>query len=184
MKTKILALALLSVITLPAFASDRPIYMTVDFGTLTMTNAGQLPNPGAVDLAGGYRISQNIAIEAGYMIIGNSTVTVVGFGDLTLSQSAIHASGVFSWPLSESFDIYGKLGVNSINAKVTGTGAFAGTGTSNSTTNATYGVGAQFNFNKQFGARLQHEVLGKAKAQSTATGADLTRTSIGMVYSF
>lgn len=181
---KIFAAAILSAASASAIAADQGAYLSVDAGTLSMANAGLLQNPGAVDLIGGYRFTKNIAAEAGYMIVGDSTVDVVGFGSLTYSQSIVHAGGVFTLPLGESFGLFGKLGVNSVNGKMTGTGVYAGSNSSASTSNVTYAIGGQYNFNQHFAAKLQYENLGKTKAQSTATGADLTRVSAGMIYNF
>jgi OOP family OmpA-OmpF porin len=182
---KIIAAALLaSAITTPAFAADQGGYFAVDYGTLSMTNAGLLPNPGAFDLIGGYSFNKNVSVEAGYMVVGDSTVEVVGFGSLTYAQSILHAAAVYSLPLNDTFEAYGKLGINSVSAKLTGTGGYAGTNASASTSNITYAIGCQYNFDQANGVRLQYESLGKTKAQSSATGADISRVSVGLIHKF
>lgn len=187
MKKNILAFAILATIAAPAMATDNSVYIAVDYGTLSMANTNiggtAFPNPGSIDLTMGYRISKNIAIEAGYMVIGNSTLTD-NFGSVTVAQSIIHASGVYTFQMNDQFDLFGKLGVNSVSAKGTGTGIYSAINTSASTSNLTVGLGAQYNVSDTIGIRLQYEALGKSKAESTATGADLTRLSLGVVASF
>ena len=180
----VIAIVLLSAaIATPALASEEGAYLSVDYGTLSMSNAGLFNNPGAIDLTGGFRFSKYFALEAGYTIIGDTTITDSS-GSITYAQSAVHASGVFTFPLGESFGLFGKLGMNSVNGKLTGTGLYNTVNSSASTTNGTYAVGGQYSFNQHFALKLQYESLGKSKAQSTAPGADLTRVSAGMTYSF
>lgn len=183
MKKIATALLLSTAISAPVFAADQGAYLSVDAGTLSMSNAGLLKNPGAIDLIGGYRFTKYVGIEAGYMVIGDSTITD-SFGSITYAQSIVHASGVFTLPLGESFGLFGKLGVNSVNGKLTGSGAYVGTNSSANTSNFTYAVGGEYNFNQHFAAKVQYESLGKTKAQSTAPGSDLTRVSAGLIYSF
>lgn len=181
---KIIAAALLaSAVATPAFAADQGGYFAVDYGTLSMTNAGSFANPGAFDLIGGYSFNKNVAVEAGYMVVGDSTLQDV-FGSVTYAQSILHAAAVYSLPLNDSFEAYGKLGINSVNGKMTGTGSYAATNASASTSNITYAIGFQYNIDQANGVRLQYESLGKTKASSNATGADISRVSVGLIHKF
>lgn len=180
---KVIAVALLaSLAATPALAADQGAFVGVDFGKLSMSNTG-FENPGAVDLTGGYRFSQYVAIEGGLLIVGNTTLTDA-YGSITYAQSAVHASGVFTLPLGESFGLFCKLGVDSVYGKLTGTGSYSYVDSNTTTTNGTYGVGGRFNINQHFAIKAQYESLGKSKASSSASGVDLTRTSVGMIYSF
>jgi len=69
-------------------AEQRPLYAVIDYGTLSLSNAGSFPNPGAIDFSLGYCVTPNIAIEGGYLMIGDSTVTN-GFSSITIAQSAV-----------------------------------------------------------------------------------------------
>lgn len=178
-----LALALLSAIAAPAFAADKPFYVAADYGTLSMSNVDPLPNPGAIRVAGGYRFTPNIALEAGYMMVGDSTASD-SFGSITYTQSALQAFGVFTLPLNSSFDLFGKLGVSANTGKLTGTGSYAGINGSYTNSDLAYGIGGQFNINQLVGIRLQYESYGKSKAASSAPGTDLTRVSAGVAFSF
>jgi OOP family OmpA-OmpF porin len=184
MKKSLVSVLLLSVfVATPALAEQKPLYAVIDYGTLSMSNAGLLPNPGAIDFSLGYRVAPNIAIEGGYMIIGNSTVSA-GSDSITFAQSAVHAAAVYTVPMNSSFDLFGKLGFNAVSGKLTGTGYYSGLSTSASTSNLTYGIGGQYNVSDAFGIRLQYENLGQTKGDSSGTGSDITRVSVGVVFGF
>ncbi len=183
MKKIVTVLILSAAISTPAFAANSGGYVTADYGTLSMSDAGLLPNPGAVRVTGGYRFNPNFAIEAGYMAIGDSTVST-SFGDLTYQQGSLQAFGVIFLPLGSSFDLFGKIGVASNYGKLTGTGIYSVLNSDAVTTNATYGIGGQFKFNHLVSMRVQYENFGKSKADSAASGAGLSRLSAGLVFTF
>lgn len=180
MKKIVSAALLATAISTPAFAAEQ-YYVSLDTGTYSMANA-RFANPGALDIIGGYRLNDNVAIEAGYMMVGDSTI-IYTLGKQTLSQSNLHASAVYNFPVNDSFSLFGKLGFNSLTAKLTGTGSYS-TPYSATTTNLTYGVGGEFKLTPQFSANIQYASLGKAKASSTDTGVDVTRLSVGVSYNF
>lgn len=181
MKKIITTVLLATAVSAPALASDQ-YYVSLDTGTYSMAKT-TYASPGALDIIGGYRFADNMALEVGYMIVGDTTLQYSS-GSTTAKQSVLHASGVYSFPINDSFEIFGKLGINSLSAKITGTGIYASTNNSATTTNVTYGIGSQYKFTPNFAARLQYEALGKAKASSTDTGVDVTRLSVGVVYNF
>ena len=181
MKKIAVALLLSAAISAPAFAANpNTAYVAVDYGTWTMANAGVLPNPGVLTLSGGYHFTQNVGVEVGVALVGDSTVFYPG-GQTTYSQSAVKAAVVGTLPVAPQLDVFGKLGFDAISGTLTDT--FAGS-TSTSTTNLMFGIGAQFNIDNHMGVRVQYEVLGKTKAQFNATGADVTSFSAGFVYTF
>ncbi len=181
MKKIISTVLLATAVATPALAADQ-YYVSLDTGTYSMAKT-TYASPGALDIIGGYRFADNMALEVGYMIVGDTTLQYTN-GSTIGKQSVLHASGVFSFPINDSFDFFGKLGFNSLSGKITGTGIYASTNSSATTTNLTYGIGGQYKFTPQIAARLQYEALGKAKASSTDTGSDVTRASVGVVYSF
>lgn len=97
-----------------------------DFGdlkeTLNLTSANLSNNGAAGRLAIGYQLNQNFAVEMGYMRFGKGkSKGFVTSGDpldpsmLTMSasmkQNAIDLVGKGILPLSDKFNVYGKLGV-------------------------------------------------------------------------
>ncbi len=181
MKKFVSALLLSVAISAPAFAANAGSgYVSLDYGTWSMSNAGLLPNPGAFTFSGGYYFTQNVGVEVGYVMIGDSIINYPG-GSTTYSQSALKVAAVGTLPVAPQLDIFGKLGFDSISGTLTDT-IFGSS--SASTSNLFFGIGAQYNFNKQLGMRVQYENLGKTKSSSTAVGADVSMVSIGVVFNF
>lgn len=184
MKKLISAVVISAAISTPALAANAGTgYIAADYGQWSMSNAGLLPNPGVLTLSGGYHFTPNIGIEAGYAIVGDSTVSDP-FGSITYSQSAVKVAAVGTFPVNPQIDVFGKLGLISVSGSLSGTGFYAGTSGSASTSSVMYGIGGQFNINQNVGIRVQYESLGKTKASSAATGADVTSFSAGVVYTF
>lgn len=201
MKKFAVALLLSAVYVAPAFAADEGGFINLDLGTASFSNATtqfsttNFGNPGAITFGGGYHFNQNLAVEAGYSIIGDSSVNTPVFVGVTITEklktSSFQVAAVGTLPINEKFSVFGKLGLASTkidySASVTNATFVPGvlTSTSGSKTNLMFGLGGQFNFNPQWGIRLQYLDLGKI--QLSATGAPnigLKITSIGGVYNF
>jgi len=184
MKKSLVSVLLLSVfVATPALAEQKPLYAVIDYGTLSVTNADPFPNPGAMDFSLGYRVAPNIAIEGGYMMIGNSTVDYPT-SSATWTSSAIHVSGMYIVPLNSSFELFGKLGFASISGKVTGTGLLSSLNVNANATNLIYGVGGQYNVSDTVGIRLQYENLGNVTPETFTVASSVTRVSVGVVFGF
>lgn len=181
---KIIATALLcAAVATPALAQkESHWYLALDAGTLKMQNSNYA-NPGSLTVSGGYRFNRNFALEGGLTGYGDSTL-VYNNGTTTAEQGDARFLAVGILPLSQSFDLFGKAGIGFHTAKVTGTGAYAGTYNKETTTNVIIGFGGQFNINSRFGLRLQYEALGKSKSSPSDPGADISRVSIGGVLNF
>lgn len=183
---KIIAIASLSaLIASPALADDSArFYLAIDSGVVVLANAGTYPDQRAVSLAGGYHISPNLAIEVGTFTTYDDSPIASGTGRQVSEQKVFGVSAVGTYPLNKYFEVFGKLGWNTVTTSQT---LHYTTGPSSSgaaTTNLTYGLGAQYNISSHFGIRVQYESLGKAKVDSAGTGADITRSSFGVVYNF
>jgi len=194
MKTKIAVAAILAIISTSSMAEDAgKFYIAGDFGSLTLSNtnavnpSAALPNPKAYRVAGGYHYNQMLAVEAGYVVFGNSTLVAPG-DSVTLKNSAVQIAAVGSYPVGGSFDLIGKLGLSINSNKFTGTGADAGLNTSNTSTDLMYGVGVQYHISEQVNIRAQYENFGKSTVsenfgnRSWKMGTKMT--SLGMGYSF
>ncbi|KAF5271492.1 hypothetical protein FQR65_LT05112 [Abscondita terminalis] len=82
-------------------------------------------------IALGYQFSQNFALEAGYLQLGEGKVNLgavhdphspaVGEASLKLQQNAIDLVGKGILPLASNFNLYGKLGVAYVTSDVKGT---------------------------------------------------------------
>lgn len=178
---KTLAAVLLgAVLATPAFAQNSNWYGAVDAGTLNMQNSNYA-SPGSLTVSGGYRMNPNLAFESGITLAGESTLYSSGTSR-TLRQSDLRVLVVGILPLSQSFDLFGKAGIGFHSARITNN--LNGNYDQYTNTNAIFGFGGQFNFNRRFGLRLQYEALGKAKANESDPGADISRVSIGGVLNF
>jgi OOP family OmpA-OmpF porin len=192
---KILVGTILSIaIATPAFADNGSgiyaalDYQNVSFGGLNDGGSTNFPSPGAFRLAGGYHFSQNFGVEAGYSMIGDSTIQYTG-ASAKIAATSLQLAAVGTFPISNSFDLFGKLGLVSNSLKLSGTGAYSALSTDNTSSNVLLGIGAQYNISKQVGIRVEYEDLGKTDVKSNlnsayASSAKMTAFSVGVVYNF
>jgi OOP family OmpA-OmpF porin len=173
-QTKVLATALLAgFAALPTLAMAQAKGGNADLGFYAGASVGQskvdcggLSNCDDKDTAyrifGGYKFHPNIGVEGGYAPLGN-------------------AEG--SGPLGNSFSILGKLGF--YNAEVKASGLVSGKKT---TTDLTYGIGGQYDFNRNLGLRLEWNRYSKVKAPDLAGvsggDTDLDVLSVGALWRF
>ena len=189
-QTKVLATALLAgFAALPTLAMAQAKGGNADLGFYAGASVGQskvdcggLSNCDDKDTAyrifGGYKFHPNIGVEGGYAPLGNAE----GSG-LKLESNAWDIVGVGSWPLGNSFSILGKLGF--YNAEVKASGLVSGKKT---TTDLTYGVGGQYDFNRNLGLRLEWNRYSKVKAPDLAGvsggDTDIDVLSVGALWRF
>lgn len=184
MKRFATALLLSAAVAAPAVAADAgTFYGAIDLGRWNLKNSSYA-DTGVLVISGGYRMTPQVAAEIGLYGAGDTTLYYGGSTSTTASQGALTAAAVGRLPLNEKFELFGKLGMAFVTAKITGTGSYAGYYTKETTNNLMVGFGGQVNFSKSLGLRLQYEALGKVKASPTDSGADVTVTSMGLVYSF
>jgi hypothetical protein len=185
MKNNFLAFFILAVIAVPAMADNTgTFYIAGDLGTATYSNMEPFSNPGVIRIAGGYNFSSNLAAEVGYSVFGDSTITGPG-GSATLSAASFQIAAVGTLPLSPQFDLIGKLGLSSNNAKMTanipalGLNGSAG---STSQSDLLIGLGAQFRINAQTNLRVIYDNYGKF--ENTSSPMKASSISLGVVYNF
>lgn len=139
MKKIAIAALLSSFVAAPAFAADEGFYVGVKAGSATKKVGGLSESNTAYGLFGGYAFNPNVAVEVAYTDLGTMVLGLTKF-------SAIDASVVGTYPINQSFSVFGKLGVASTQEKLLGL--------SGSRTAATFGLGGQFNVNQSIGIRL------------------------------
>jgi OOP family OmpA-OmpF porin len=172
----IVAALLSSVFAAPAFADGTGFYGALDVNTWSLSNVNTNENEPSTGfrLAGGYHFTPNWGAEFGYTESGNG----VSFGQNYIVESTQFAA-TGTYPISEQFDVFGKLGY-AMN-KITGD---ATSGCSSCSKNdLLYGIGAQYNFNKKIGLRLQYEEIGQLTDTGTSS-PEATNYSLGAVYNF
>jgi OOP family OmpA-OmpF porin len=110
---------------------------------------------------GGYQFNRNIAAELGYGVLGKAKFSDP-FGSAELKINAWDLSAVGSWPLANEFSVFGRLGLYLSDAKFSG-----GASGSKKSSGLTFGLGGQYDFNRNLGLRLEWQRYSKVKAQET-----------------
>lgn len=173
---RIFAVAMLLVVySTPVFAADPGFYVggSVGQSSTSLDNVTlRKKSDTAFSLLGGYKISQNLAVEAQYANLGKVT-TATGNADI----AAIAATAVVAVPLYTDFSFYGKLGFARTSFK------YASNGISVNRTTATFGLGGQFKIDPNLGVRLGWDRYAVGDAIAVTEGnSDLI--SVGVVYKF
>ena len=148
-----------------------------------LTDAGNFPNMPAAGLIGGYQFSQHFGVEV-ENFASYDALSVAGTGIYDYKQNIFTAAFMATYPLSKSFGLFGKLGLDSISTSRTLNAPSGPTTNSAITSNLVYGIGIQYYITSHWGIRGQYEYLGKSKLDSSAAGADTTRAAWGVFYNF
>jgi len=136
----------------------------------------------AYRIFGGYKFHPNIAVEGGYAPLGETSASVLG-GNVTAEANAWDIEGVGSWGLGNNFSVFGKLGF--YNAEVKLGGVASGKKT---TTDLLYGLGGQYDFNRNLGLRLEWSRYSGVKSPDVAGisggDSDVDVLSLGALWRF
>lgn len=119
-------------------------------------------------LSAGYQISRNLAAELGYIDFGEVTA-----GGITAESTGWELIGVGKFPFADRFSAYGLVGFVRGETELSG----AATG-SDSSTELTYGFGAQYDFSPQLGLRAQWQ------RYDTDSDTEIDVLSAGVVWKF
>lgn len=184
MKKIVAAVLLSAVVAAPAFAADSGFYAGVTLGNgkpnvTPVTGAALSKNSDFIygGLAG-YQYNKNLAVEVQFTGLGKAT-DVAGN---TTKADALSLTAVGLLPLSDSFEVLGKLGVAS--AKTASSALATNLGASR--TGLTYGIGAQYNVTQNLGLRLVWDRYAVATANNIGvkTNANANVMTVGAVYKF
>ncbi len=124
-----------------AISSGAMAQQTADTGFYIGAEVGQTDLDGADDdigfkLLGGYRFHRNVAAEVGYGMLYDK-------GGAEVTALEVVALGMF--PINNQFSIIGKLGFANVDVEVAGA--------SDDKTELTWGLGVQYDFNRNLGVR-------------------------------
>jgi len=172
MFNKIAAALSLILASSAAFAAQPDtFYGGVDAGRTKLD--GFAKRDTSVGAFAGYNFHQNFAVEAGYRRLADQDYSLA-MGSYVFHESAkvdqAHLSVVGSLPVSEKFSVYGRLGVNRLEARISSP-VYSGKDT---TTKALYGVG--------LGYAITEAVSARVEVQKPAS--DLTNVSAGVSFRF
>ena len=164
---KIAAAAALVAASGAAFAVEpQPFYAGIDVGSTKIEGVDREGGYGAFL---GYKFNQSVAIEGGYHRLADTEFRSGPVrGDVTVDQIALSVVGTL--PLSNGFDVYGRLGYNRLEAEADVAG-FTG---KEHDSNALYGLGLGYSFSPV--------VHGRMEVQKPAS--DTTRILAGVAFRF
>ncbi|GKT15027.1 outer membrane beta-barrel protein [Acidovorax sp. SUPP2522] len=124
---------------------------------------------------GGY-FNQNFGIEFGYLNFGNATRV----GGETKAQG-LNLSLVGHLPLSEQFDVFGKVGTTYGRTKTSGNPGFGVTTGDDNGFGLSYGAGVRWAFNPQWAAVVEWE---RHRLNFADGKSDVDMTTVGVQYRY
>jgi OOP family OmpA-OmpF porin len=126
----------------------------------------------------GYQFTRYIGAELGWVDFGKATASAGGFS-AKADARGLELVAVASYPFTQQFAVYGKLG--GIRSRVSITGP--GVGVTDNSTDFTYGAGLRYNFVRNFAARLEWQRYQNVGSSTTGSD-DIDLFSIGLLYGF
>lgn len=192
MKKQLLAVAVLSTMTLPALASN--LYLVADIGQVKYEADGFSESDTGFTLGGGYQFNDTFAVEVAYRNLGEikySEYEDLGDGDyyegnFSDEVSALQVSLVAGFPVGESVNLYGRLGYADIDVdnswseiEVSGDSEFTSTGSITVSKNKVlFGVGASYSLSEVFALRAEYGQYGKFNETK------ISSLTLGLTYGF
>lgn len=168
-----------------------------DFAVTALTTAGYTgitsqrdESDTAFKFYGGYRFNQHFALEGGYINFGDFKARVSAAAPIAGTVTAnwkphgyyIDAVGIV--PVNEQFSLFGKAGAifSRLDARVAASAAGVAVRASadENETNLKLGVGAQYEFTRNFGVRLEYERVNNVGDSSTTGEGDIGLWSLGL----
>ena len=127
-------------------------------------------------ISAGYQLNRNLSVELGYTNLGEVSESAFG-ATASFEATAFEVIGLYKFPVANQLSIYGLAGIAMVEGEATvsipGLGSQS---TSDDSTELTFGVGAQYDFSRNMGARLQWQRYGADE--------DIDVISVGVVVKF
>ena len=133
-------------------------------------------------ILGGYQINRNFAVELGYHQLGDASASFPG-GQVDFEATAIELVGLGILPLANNFALYAKAGFYRGETEASGSNALGPVDVSETNTDLTFGLGAQYNFNPRFGVRGEWQRYTNMGGEATGE-SDVDVLSIGVLVRF
>jgi OOP family OmpA-OmpF porin len=177
------SLIVLATISNAVFAGDEGFYAGGNVGVgkpnINTPNGEDKKSSVLGGIVLGYKFNKYLGVEGEYTGIGKVTDKVNG----TIKGDAASIAAIGFLPLNDEFNLYGKLGVAATKTKVSSSLAPMNDETR---TAVTYGLGGEYNLNKNIGIRLGWDHYSAAVIDVTNNkdnfGANVV--SVGAVYNF
>jgi len=183
------AFAALALTTAMAAQADVPpgFYAGASIGTTKLSDSGfesvaidADDSDTGLKIFGGYSFNDNFAVELSYFDLGEvrGGFSDPFFGDFNfeVGVSGLNASAVGRLPVSDTFSLFGKLGVASYDVDAHVSGDFGTGSDSQSETDMTYGIGAALSLG-QWELRAEYEAI-------NVDNGDADMISVGAMYRF
>jgi OmpA-OmpF porin, OOP family len=165
------------------FAADQGFYTGVNLGigkpNINTPNGTDKSSSAVAGIILGYKFNPYLGIEGQYTGIGKVTDNVKG----SAKGDAASLSAIGFYPITEDFNVYGKLGVAHTKTTVSSNLAPMNDATR---TSVTYGIGGEYNFNKNVGMRMgwDHYNAAVDTSASNKNNVNANVVSVGVVYNF
>ena len=174
------ALAVLASAPAPAQEAWNAFYIGASFGSSHWRPG--CPNSAVCDdtdralrVLAGYQLNRVLAAEVGFHNLGN-----ISGGGARIKANAWEAVLVASWPLANTFSVYGKLGAYRGNAK--GSGTLLGAQEENYS--GTWGVGVAYEATRNIALRGEWQSYPNIGSGTIGPRSDINVVSLGALWSF
>jgi OmpA-OmpF porin, OOP family len=172
-----------STISSIAYADDQGFYAGANLGigkpNINTPNGTDKNSSAVGGILLGYKFNKYLGVEGEYTGIGEVTDKQKG----SAKGDAASLSAIGFLPLNDEFNLYGKLGVAHTKTRVSSSLAPMNDATRNS---VTYGLGGEYNFNKNVGMRVGWDHYNAAVDTSVSNKSNVNANvvSVGVVYNF
>jgi OOP family OmpA-OmpF porin len=174
---------MLATISNTAFAGDEGFYAGGNIGVgkpnINTPNGEDKKSSVLGGIVLGYKYNKYLGVEGEYTGIGRVSDKISG----TVKGDAASIAAIGFLPLNDEFNFYGKLGVAATKTKVSSSLAPM---YDNTRTAVTYGLGGEYNLNKNIGIRLGWDHFSAAVNDVTNSKVNFAANvvSVGAVYNF
>ena len=135
----------------------------------------------AYKLYGGLEVNEFMSMEFGYVDLGKSTYSGAVSGKRDTRGMSVQLVGTYS--LSPKFTLLGKGGFGILHTEVDGT-VVASNSEADTDLEWSLGLGAQYNFTKNVGMRVEWERYFNVGDASTTGEADVDLITAGVIFKF
>jgi OOP family OmpA-OmpF porin len=179
MMKSILALVVLAAVSVPAMAEDAGNrYFGAAAGTAIFSNTSPSTNTNVFSIISGYHFNPLLAVEIDLSVFGNFTVGN-GVSSSTVTGNSLQIPLVGYLPVSQDFDLIGKIGLAMNNS--TSSTTLPGQADPNLTQYDVFvGLGAQYNINPEFSLLALYDNYGRF--ENTASPINASSFTLGLVY--
>lgn len=184
MKKIIAATLLASCVAGPAFGAGEGFYAGINVGRTSTNITSNLPintKSTEIGVLAGYQFDKNWAVEAEYTGAGKFVTTPA---NLNGKVNALSLSAVGTWSMSDTFALYGKLGLARTSTSVSSVPA--GSVLGKNRTGLNFGLGLQYNVTPTIGIRAGYDRYDAEIAGPAVTGSKFSNNkwSVGTIFKF